>query len=92
MLLNALKGTAHVASLVHADNAGLGLSRAVSVVRSLLLDGRLSQPQYRILPLSGAQLIETDERITVGGGGDVPGRRRIEIRLRRSQESLGREQ
>ena len=41
---------------------------------------------------AGGQLIETDERLTVGGGGDAPNRRRIEIRLRRSQESLGRKQ
>jgi len=53
MLLDALKGTESVTSLVQADNAGLGLSRAVSVVRALMLDGRLPQPQYRILPLSG---------------------------------------
>jgi flagellar motor protein MotB len=89
-LIDSLKGSGPIISLVPGDNAGLGLSRAVSVVRALMLDGRLPQPQYRILPLSGGQLIETDERITGGGGGDVPGRRRIEIRLRRSQESLGR--
>ena len=89
MLVDALKEPAPVAPLVPGDNAGLGLSRAVSVVRALMLDGKLPQPQYRILPLSGGQLIDTTERITPGGGGDVPSRRRIEIRLRRSQESLG---
>ncbi|MGA2819014.1 MAG: hypothetical protein ABSE67_22540 [Xanthobacteraceae bacterium] len=89
MLVDALKEPAPGAALVPGDNAGLGLSRAVSVVRALMLDGRLPQPQYRILPLSGGQLIDTTERITPGGGGDVPSRRRIEIRLRRSQESLG---
>jgi hypothetical protein len=90
MLLDTLKGTGPITNLVHADNAGLGLSRAVSVVRALLLDGRLPQTQYRVLPLSGGQLIETDERLATGDGGDVPGRRRIEIRLRRSQDRLGR--
>ena len=89
-IVDAIKGTGPILSLVPGDNAGLGLARAVSVVRALMLDGRLPQPQYRILPLSGGQLIETDETITNGGGGDVPGRRRIEIRLRRSQQSLGR--
>jgi flagellar motor protein MotB len=89
-LVDALKASGQIESLVAGDNAGLGLSRAVSVVRALMLDGRLPQAQYRILPLSGGQLIETDERITNGGGGDVPGRRRIEIRLRRSEQSLGR--
>jgi outer membrane protein OmpA-like peptidoglycan-associated protein len=90
LLLTALRGTGTVSSLIPADNAGLGLSRAVSIVRALLLDGRLPQPKYRILPLSGGQLIGNDERVTPGGGGDVASRRRIEIRLRRSQESLGR--
>jgi len=90
MLLDTLKGTETISALIPADNAGLGISRAVSVVRALLLDGRLSQTQYRILPLSGGQLIEINERLAAGDGGDVPGRRRIEIRLRRSQESLGR--
>ena len=89
MLVDALKGTDPILSLVPGDNAGLGLSRAALVVRALMLDGRLPQSQYRILPLSGGQLIEPDERITNGGGGDMPSRRRIEIRLRRSQESLG---
>jgi flagellar motor protein MotB len=90
MLVDALKEPAPVAALVPGDNAGLGLSRAVAVVRAIMLDGRLPQPQYRILPLSGGQLIDTIERITPGGGRDAPSRRRIEIRLRRSQESLGR--
>jgi hypothetical protein len=91
-LLDALNGAPSTASPMHADNAGLGLSRAVSVVRSFVRDGRLPQAQIRILPLSGGQLITTSERITTGGGGEVPSRRRIEIRLRRSQESLGRKQ
>lgn len=89
-LIDAVNGTSAAASPVHADNAGLGLARAVAVVRALIRDGRLPQSQLRILPLSGGQLIATDEHITTGGGGDVPNRRRIEIRLRRSQESLGR--
>jgi outer membrane protein OmpA-like peptidoglycan-associated protein len=88
MLLDTLKPTGSITSLVPADNAGLGLSRAVSVARALMLDSTLRQ--YRILPYSGGQLIEINERITSGGGGNVANRRRIEIRLRRSQESLGR--
>jgi hypothetical protein len=71
MLVDALKEPA-VAALVPGDNAGLGLSRAVAVVRVLMLDSRLPQPQYRILPLSGGQLIDTTERITPGRGGDAP--------------------
>ena len=90
-LVDALNG-AVVPSPVHADNAGLGLSRAASVVRALLRDGRLAQAQIRILPLSAGQLIAADEKITTGRGGDEPRRRRSEIRLRGSQESLGRKQ
>src|SRR6266849_4193743 len=35
MLLDILKGTESISTLIPADNAGLGLSRAVSVVRAL---------------------------------------------------------
>jgi flagellar motor protein MotB len=66
-----------------ADNAGLGLARALSVVERLSADSRLRG--FRILPLSAAQLIGIDGRITRWDGhGDVPERRRIEIRMRKS--------
>jgi flagellar motor protein MotB len=87
-LLDALKSSGSVSSLVAADNAGLGLSRAVSVASVLIRDGRLAR--YRVLPYSGGQLIGTDEKLTSGGGGDAQERRRIEIRLRRSQESMAK--
>ena len=83
-LVPVLRNYASIASLVPADNAGLGLARAVSVVsllsRSPLLAG------YRLIPMSGAQLINTDETLAIGGSfsGDVRERRRIEIRLRKS--------
>jgi flagellar motor protein MotB len=83
-LVPVLKNYADVASLVPADNAGLGLARAVSVVsvlsRSPLLAG------YKLIPLSGAQLVNTDETLAIDGifSGDVRERRRIEIRLRKS--------
>ena len=83
-LVPVLKNYAGVASLVPADNAGLGLARAVSVVsvlnRSPLLSG------YKLIPLSGAQLVNTDETLAIDGifSGDVRERRRIEIRLRKS--------
>jgi flagellar motor protein MotB len=83
-LLSVLKNTTSVTSLVPADNAGLGLARAVSVVsvlrQSPLLGG------YKIIPLSGAQLVNTDETLAILGGvpADIPERRRIEIRLRKS--------
>jgi flagellar motor protein MotB len=66
-----------------ADNAGLGLARALSVVERLSADPRLRN--FRILPLSAAQLIGTDGRITRWDShGDVRERRRIEIRMRKS--------
>ena len=66
-----------------ADNAGLGLARALSVVERLSADPRLKN--FRILPLSAAQLINTDGRLTHWDNhGDVRERRRIEIRMRKS--------
>jgi flagellar motor protein MotB len=82
-LIPVLKNGAAVGSLVPADNAGLGLARAVSVVsvlrQSKLLDG------YKLIPLSGAQLVNTDETLALAGTpGDIRERRRIEIRIRKS--------
>ncbi|HEY7248319.1 MAG TPA: hypothetical protein VH678_31025 [Xanthobacteraceae bacterium] len=66
-----------------ADNAGLGLARALAVVKVLSFDPRLRK--FRILPLSGAQLIATDGKLTRWDEkGDVRERRRIEIRMRKS--------
>jgi len=84
-LVPVLRNYAEVSSLAPADNAGLGLARAVSVLsvlsRSPLLAG------YKLIPLSGAQLVNTDETLAIDGvfSGDVRERRRIEIRLRKSQ-------
>jgi flagellar motor protein MotB len=65
------------------DNAGLGLARALAVVKVLSFDPRLRT--FRILPFSGAQLIGTDGKLTRWDGrGDVRERRRIEIRMRKS--------
>jgi len=82
-LPSVLKSSSSVASLTPADNAGLGLARAVAVVsvlrQSPLLDG------YKIIPLSGAQLVNTDETLALEASpDDVQQRRRIEIRLRKS--------
>jgi hypothetical protein len=81
-LLDILRNTGNVSSLIPADNAGLGLARATAVVRVLMLDERLNG--YTLLPLSGGQLIGVDDRLTKGGGGDERVRRRIEIRVRRA--------
>jgi flagellar motor protein MotB len=76
-------GTSGAGILQWADNAGLGLARALSVVERLSADPRLRN--FRILPLSAAQLIGTDGRITRWDArGDVRERRRIEIRMRKS--------
>ncbi len=82
-LLSVLKNTTNVASLIPADNAGLGLARAVSVVSVLRQSPILAG--YKLIPLYGAQLVNTDETLAIlGTPGDIPQRRRIEIRLRKS--------
>jgi flagellar motor protein MotB len=71
------------AALQWADNAGLGLARALAVVKVLSFDPRLRR--FSILPLSAAQLIATDGKLTRWDArGDVRERRRIEIRMRKS--------
>ncbi len=78
-----LRGVTSIGALKPADNAGLGLARAVAVVSVLTQDARLRR--FRLLPLSGAQLILTDETLSRGESvGDVKERRRIEIRLRKA--------
>ena len=58
-LMPVLRDAAPVSNLVPADNAGLGLARAVSVL-SVLRQSPLLQ-DYKLIPLSGAQLVNTDE-------------------------------
>ncbi|WP_426433995.1 hypothetical protein [Bradyrhizobium genosp. P] len=82
-LPSVLDNTANVGSLIPADNAGLGLARAVAVVSVLRQSPLLAG--YKLLPLSGAQLTNTDETLAISGSpGDIQQRRRIEIRLRKS--------
>jgi hypothetical protein len=85
-ILDSLK-SGDVASSVPADNTGLGLARAVAVVTRLLEDERL-KGFSRILPLSGAQLIQVDETLTHGAEGDGRELRRIEIRLRKYERPV----
>jgi hypothetical protein len=80
-LLTVLRGRETAAELVPTDNAGLGMARAVAVAQVLMANPALNS--LRILPLSGAQLITTGDVLTTGVTGDVPERRRIEIRVRR---------
>jgi flagellar motor protein MotB len=82
-LTAVLKNDVGVATLIPADNAGLGLARAVSVVSVLRQSPLLAG--YKLIPLSGAQLVNTDETLALDGlPGDIQERRRIEIRLRKS--------
>ena len=82
-LTSVTSGDSDVGALQWADNAGLGLARALSVVELLSSDPRLRK--FRILPLSAAQMIGTDGRLTRWDDrGDVRERRRIEIRMRKS--------
>jgi flagellar motor protein MotB len=82
-LTSVTSGESDVGTLQWSDNAGLGLARALSVVELLSGDPRLHN--FRILPLSAAQLIGTDGRLTRWDDpGDVRERRRIEIRMRKS--------
>ena len=75
---------ASITTLIPSDNAGLGLLRAISVARVLLSDERIPA-KVKILPLSGAQLIEYGDKLTDWAySGAVTERRRIEIRVRRS--------
>ena len=70
-LLPVLRNAATVGSLVPADNAGLGLARAVSVVSTLRQSPLLQD--YKVIPLSGAQLVNTDETLAISGNpGDIP--------------------
>jgi flagellar motor protein MotB len=82
-LTSVLQNTEDVAALTPADNAGLGLARAVSVVSVLRQSPLLAG--YKMIPLSGAQLVNTDETLALDGSReDIQQRRRIEIRLRKS--------
>jgi outer membrane protein OmpA-like peptidoglycan-associated protein len=82
-LLSVLKSPNTIATLIPADNAGLGLARAVSVVSVLRQSPLLAQ--YKLIPLSGAQLVNTDETLAIQGmSREDAQRRRIEIRLRKS--------
>jgi len=81
-LIPVLRGEREIETLIAGDNAGLGLIRAVAVVDLLRKDKRFAD--YRILPLSGAQLIQVDEKLSQGAvKADMRERRRIEIRMRK---------
>lgn len=72
-----------------ADNVGLGMARAVAVVK--VLQGVITNEGVDIIPLSGGQAVDLNDKLASGSnGGDQPSRRRIEIRLR--QRNAGNNQ
>ncbi|MBZ7925005.1 OmpA family protein [Ensifer adhaerens] len=81
--IDVLLAHKNVTSLEPADNAGLGLARAISVAN--VLKSNKSLADITVLPLSAAQLILPGDTLTRGEAGDVETRRRIEIRIRRRE-------
>ncbi len=79
-LISAMAGKLPVSALLPADNAGLGLARAIAVANVLKANPKLKDAT--ILPMSAAQLILPGDTITSGQRGAVESRRRIEIRVR----------
>jgi len=84
-IIDVVDGKKTITSIVPADNAGLGMARAIAVANVLRSDPKLKGAT--ILPMSGAQLILPGDHLTIGQGGDVESRRRIEIRIRRRTDA-----
>jgi flagellar motor protein MotB len=84
--IDVLAARKSITSLEPADNAGLGIARAISVGNVLRANKLLAG--VTVLPLSAAQLILPGDTLTVGQAGNVESRRRIEIRIRRRDAAL----
>ena len=85
VLSDVVLGKSNVDVITPADNAGLGLARAVSVMRFLQQDRRLKG--YSILTYSGGQLSDLDDTMSDGLSENEDGRRRrIELRVRQKRE------
>jgi hypothetical protein len=81
--VNVVRRGVAATRLSAADNAGLGYARAISIVQVLRGDPRLAD--VTIIPLSAAQMVDANGKLSDGTStGDIKERRRIEIRLRRS--------
>jgi flagellar motor protein MotB len=82
-LLGVVNGTKDAKILAPCDNIGLGMARAVAVVRELRALGMGAE--FTLLPLSAGAVIDTNATLAAGNRPAVPlpERRRIEIRLRR---------
>ncbi|WP_047454459.1 OmpA family protein [Rhizobium rhizogenes] len=79
-LIGAMDGRLPISAVAPADNAGLGLARAIAVANVLKANPKLKNAT--ILPMSAAQLILPGDTISAGQAGAVETRRRIEIRVR----------
>jgi outer membrane protein OmpA-like peptidoglycan-associated protein len=79
-LIDAMDGRLPISAVEPADNAGLGLARAIAVANVLKANPKLKNAT--ILPMSAAQLILPGDTISAGQAGAVETRRRIEIRVR----------
>ncbi|KRB56194.1 hypothetical protein ASE04_29015 [Rhizobium sp. Root708] len=84
--IGVIEGKLPIDALQPADNAGLGLARAIAVANILKANANLKG--VTVLPMSAAQLVVPGDKLTAGQAGDVQERRRIEIRIRRRAESL----
>ncbi|WP_018902110.1 OmpA family protein [Rhizobium sp. 2MFCol3.1] len=84
--IGVIDGRLPVDALQPADNAGLGLARAIAVANVLKANPKLKG--VTVLPMSAAQLVVPGDKLTAGQAGDVQERRRIEIRIRRRAQSL----
>ena len=85
-LIAVLRGGASASQLTSADNVGLGMARAAAV--ALVLQSCPELTEFKIIPYSGGQIIEPGDRLATGeNSGDREERRRIEIRVRGSNNS-----
>jgi len=84
-IIDVVDGKKPVTVISPADNAGLGMARAIAVVNALRSDDKLKAAT--ILPMSAAQLVLPGDQLTSGQAGNVEARRRIEIRIRRRSEN-----
>ncbi|MBB3937353.1 hypothetical protein [Aureimonas phyllosphaerae] len=84
-LIPVLSGKTDIGTLSPADNAGLGMARAVSVARLFRTDPRFSN--VTVIPLSGGQMVLPGDAVSDGSSArDARERRRIEIRVRRPEQ------
>jgi flagellar motor protein MotB len=83
--IDVLGGKKPITAMEPADNAGLGLARAIAVTNVLKANDKLKGAT--VLPMSAAQLVLPGDVVTAGQAGGVESRRRIEIRIRRRTQS-----